>query len=163
MERIRNAGQFGTYRYFLCGIPSAGFPPVVSPPVDFPPVENLPDYKERKTNTYTQKKETSGEINFVKKRNGQTAKKAKETAKFARWAEETNRESQKEKELVEFKKKVLQWMKDNPEETAELEIIAKRESQNANPHLSGRLLDPMIRVRVRAMVAKKIPNLSGNE
>lgn len=161
MERVRNAGQFGTYRYFLFGLPSVDFPPVVSPPVVSPPVENLPDNKERKRKTYTQKKEINSEINFGKIRNGQTAKKAKERAKFERWADEVNLEAEKEKELLESKKKVLQWMKDNPEETAELEIIAKRESQNANPHLSGRLLDPMIRVRLRSMVAKKISdNLS---
>lgn len=162
MERVRNSGQFGNYRYFLNTSPAVDFPPVVSPLVDSPPVENRTDNKERNKNTFSQKKEKEAKTSFQKKRNSIEAGKAKERAKFERWAQEANEEAEKERTLTETKKKVLQWMRENPIELAEMEKEAKRLTENANPHLSGRLLDPMIRVRVRAMVAKKISNLSEN-
>jgi len=156
MERVRNSGQFGNYRYFLSTSPSVDFPPVVEPPVDFPPAENRTHNKEREINTFSQKKEKEAKTSFQKKRNSIEAGKAKERAKFERWAQEANEEAEKERTLAEMKKKVLQWMRENPVEVAEMEKEAKRLTENANPHLSGRLLDPMIRIRLRSMVAKKI-------
>lgn len=136
MERVRNSGQFGNYRYFLNTSPAVDFPPVVSPTVVSPTAENRPDNKEREKNTFSQNKEKGGEINFEKKRNSIEAGKAKERAKFERWAQEANEEAEKERTLAETKKKVLQWMCENPIELAEMEKEAKRLTENANPHLS---------------------------
>lgn len=137
-------------------MPPVENPPEGNPPEGNPPEGFQPDHKVKRNKFLILKNKEKGIQNFGKE--AIERKNAEKRAKIERLESETNMEKEKEEKARETKKKVLLWMKDNPDELERMKKEAVRFVNEMNPEMSAFAKRPMIDAKLRNMVGKVLSN-----